>query len=237
MTLTPGTNPVPGVGAVAENIDDLPGLVYRAARPDYDQWLRHVTPAAGCRYPIRLAGCARTADASTGEVLTDLDTTGMPDGVLYTACGNRRASVCPSCAETYRGDTFHLVRSGLVGGKGVPSTVLSHPTVFVTLAAPSFGPVHAAHKTGTPCHPRRNPEVCPHGVTFSCLRRHEPGDDVAGQPFCLDCYDYFGQVVLPRGRTRCRGRGPRGCSVPRSLPRRRKPADLRLHPPRSCGVA
>jgi hypothetical protein len=196
MTFTPGTRVVPGVGAVAENIDDLAGLLYRAGRPDYEKWLRHVTPAAGCRYPIRLAGRARKADTATGELVADLDTTHMPDNVLYTACGNRRASVCPSCAETYRGDTFHLVRSGLVGGKGVPSTVTTHPTVFVTLAAPSFGPVHAAHKTGTPCHPRRTPEICPHGVTISCLQRHEPGDDLAGQPFCLDCYDHAGQVVF-----------------------------------------
>jgi hypothetical protein len=195
MTLTPGTPAVPGAGAVAE-IDDLPGLLYRAARPDYDRWLRHVSPAAGCRYPIRLAGRSRKADATTAEVVADLDTTHMPDGVLYTPCGNRRASVCPSCAETYRGDTFHLVRAGLLGGKGVPATVTTHPTVFLTLAAPSFGAVHTAHKTGKPCHPRRTPEVCPHGVTFSCLTRHEPSDDLAGVPFCLDCYDHVGQVVF-----------------------------------------
>ncbi len=194
-TLTPGTRPVPGVGAVAE-IDDLPGLLHRARQADYDRWLRHVTPVAGCRYPIQLAGRARTAATATGEILTDTDTARMPDGVLYTPCGNRRASVCPSCAETYRADTFHLVRAGLLGGKGVPESVTEHPTVFVTLAAPSFGEVHSAHKSGKPCHPRRNPHTCRHGVTFSCLRRHEPGDAYAGQPFCLDCYDHFHQVVF-----------------------------------------
>ncbi|RCW44686.1 hypothetical protein DFQ14_104276 [Halopolyspora algeriensis] len=194
-TLTPGAHAAPGAGAVAEP-DDWAGLLHRAAQADYDRWLSHITPAAGCRYPIQLAGRSRTADASTGEILADLDTARFPDGVLYTACGNRRASVCPSCAETYRGDTFHLVRSGLLGGKGVPDTVAEHPTVFVTLAAPSFGEVHTAHKTGKPCHPRREPHICPHGITFSCLRRHESGDQWAGQPFCLDCYDHFSQVVF-----------------------------------------
>jgi hypothetical protein len=29
--------------------------VARAARPDFDAWLRHVKPAAGCTSPIRLA--------------------------------------------------------------------------------------------------------------------------------------------------------------------------------------
>ncbi|GAB2749898.1 replication initiator protein RepSA [Salinifilum aidingensis] len=193
--LVPSAGPVLGTGAVAEPTT-LAGLVHRASQPDYDRWLAHITPAAGCRFPVRLTGRARTADANTGEVLSDLDATRAPDGVLYTPCGNRRATVCPSCAETYRSDTFHLVHSGLLGGKGVPETVAEHPTVFVTLAAPSFGEVHAAHKSGKPCHPRRNPHVCPHGVTFSCLQRHESGDEYAGRPFCLDCYDHHAQVVF-----------------------------------------
>jgi hypothetical protein len=52
----------------------------------------------------------------------------------------RRASVCPPCAETYRADTYQLIRAGLVGGKGVPETVTGHPCVFATFTAPSFGP-------------------------------------------------------------------------------------------------
>ena len=66
----------------------------------------------------------------------------MPDGVIYVPCGDRRASVCAWCAETYRADTYQLIRAGLVGGKGVPDSVASHPAVFATLTAPSFGPVH-----------------------------------------------------------------------------------------------
>ena len=71
----------------------------------------------------------------------------MPDGVIYKACGNRRATVCPSCAEVYRADAYQLVLAGLQGGKGVPDTVARHPAVFATLTAPGFGLVHTQRKT------------------------------------------------------------------------------------------
>ena len=67
----------------------------------------------------------------------------MPDGVIYKPCGNRRATVCPGCAETYRRDAYHLIRAGLIGGKGITPAVATHPAVFVTFTAPSFGPVHS----------------------------------------------------------------------------------------------
>ena len=59
------------------------------------------------------------------------------------ACGNRRITVCPGCAETYRRDAYHLLRAGLVGGKGITPDVAGHPAVFVTCTAPSFGLVHS----------------------------------------------------------------------------------------------
>ena len=33
-----------------------------------------------------------------GSLMASIDTDSMPDGAIYTPCGNRRASVCPSCA-------------------------------------------------------------------------------------------------------------------------------------------
>ena len=69
-------------------------------------------------------------------------TASEPDGVLRKACGNRRAAVCPQCAERYRQDAYHLIAAGMRGGKGVPDTIAGHPAVFVTLTAPSFGVVH-----------------------------------------------------------------------------------------------
>jgi hypothetical protein len=207
-TLTPGTSTVDvsGVGAVAEH-DTNPGLRFipRASRADYSAWLGHIRHAAGCLRPIRLSGRLWEVEPSTGRVVSVRSTDTMPDGVIYTACGNRRATVCPSCAETYRGDAYQLVRAGLVGGKGVPDTVTTHPTVFLTLTAPSFGPVHASspakghtkqHPRYAPCHPRRAPEVCPHGVVFDCRATHTPDDPAVGRPLCLDCYDHDSHVVF-----------------------------------------
>src|SRR3954464_3171919 len=97
-TNTPPSPPVSGRRPIYA--DDFARL--RAQDPRYFAWLRHITPAAGCTRPLRLAGEILTAHAPTGERLSYMTTAMMPDGVLYKACGNRRASVCPSCAEVYR---------------------------------------------------------------------------------------------------------------------------------------
>ena len=174
----------------------------------YDAWLDHIWPAAGCSHPIRLGGQIYRVDPATGEVTSTLPTSGLPDGIIYKACGNRRTSACPSCAETYRRDAFQLIRAGLVGGKGVPDHVATHPAVFATFTAPSFGPVHSrsvrlhscADKStcsckSQPCHARRDAEVCPHGRTLACFARHHRDDPLLGQPLCPDCYDHAGHVV------------------------------------------
>jgi hypothetical protein len=126
----------------------------------------------------------------------------MPDGVIYKPCGNRRATVCPSCAETYRRDAYQLVRTGLIGGRTIPRTVATNPAVFVTLTAPGFGPVHTRRTTTSgrviACRPRRTRQTCPHGVDLSCHRRHRDTEACLGQPLCLDCYDHPGQVVWNR---------------------------------------
>lgn len=69
-----------------------------AIRDDHDRWLAHVVGAAGCAHPIRLVGNLTHVETSTGRITADTHTSAMPDGVLYTPCGNRRASVCPGCA-------------------------------------------------------------------------------------------------------------------------------------------
>src|SRR5262245_12645596 len=115
-------------------------LAYQRATntADYFGWLDHVTSAAGCSHPIRLAGRVTTRDTTTGAITTTLSTEDMPDGVIYKNCGNRRAAVCPSCSVTYRRDAYQLIRAGLVGGKGVPTTVADHSAVFATFTAPGF---------------------------------------------------------------------------------------------------
>jgi len=180
----------------------------RAVQPGYFDWLSHVWPAAGCVNPVRLRGTSMTVDASTGEVLRQVDTADLPDGVIYKPCGNRRACECPSCAEVYRRDAFQVIRSGLIGGHGIPASVAEHPAVFATFTAPGFGPVHSrrvkthacADRSGCrcrplPCRARRDAGTCPHGRPLACYDRHGPGDPGVGKPLCPDCYDYDSHVV------------------------------------------
>ena len=121
-----------------------------------------------------------------------------PDGTLLKCCGNRREAVCPSCARTYRGDAFQLVASGMRGGKGVPETIAEHPLVFLTLTAPSFGPVHSRRVVdgqARRCRPRRKGEVCPHGVSLACNVVHDEDDPCLGEPICAQCFDYEHAVL------------------------------------------
>jgi len=172
----------------------------RASSADYWGWLSHVSAAAECTHPIRLSGHLDTVDTTTGAVTGTTSTQSMPDGVIYTPCGNRRAAVCPACSAVYRRDTFHLVAAGMVGGKGVPESVAGHPTFFLTLTAPSFGLVHSQRpdEHGKPrvCRPRRRPAVCPHGVDLCCPQTHPDEARALGTPLCLDCYDHDATVVF-----------------------------------------
>ena len=175
-------------------------LVERAGRADYGRWLSGARSAGGCLRPVRLRPSMLRADPHTGELRpAAVDSPDAPDGVIYKACGDRRASVCPPCAETYRRDTWQLIAAGLRGGKGVPAEVSAHPAVFVTLTAPSFGLVHTRRTASTgrvlPCRPRRKPAPCPHGVDLRCGRHHEQDESALGLPLCLDCYQHAGQVV------------------------------------------
>ena len=153
----------------------------------------------GCLQPVLLRGRVDHIDGATGELLHRYTTVHEPGGVLPIACKTRRASRCPPCAETYRADTYQLIRAGLTGGKGIPATVAQHPCVFTTLTAPSFGPVHAHRERdgkALACHPRRNAGACPHGVRMSCTQKHARDDDQLGEPLCPDCYDYTGSVLF-----------------------------------------
>jgi len=186
-----------GTGASTRTLDAQ--LLDRAARPDYHQWLAGTAAAGGCVRPVRLRGTIRDINPATGEILRTLDTDTLPDRAIYTPCGDRRGSVCPACAETYRRDTYQLIRAGLTGGKGIPETVASHPCVFATFTAPSFGPVHTRHLQpggrAARCRPRRKATVCLHGRRLSCGQRHRETDSCLGRPLCSDCYDYQAAVV------------------------------------------
>lgn len=168
-------------------------VIARAADPaTFERWALQGRTARWCSHPVRLAGTTTTLDPTSGEVLSRYNTAGEPNGTLIKACGQRRATACPQCAELYRADAWHLIAAGLRGGKGVARSVATHPMVFVTLTAPSFGAVHSQrerHGLARPCRSGRG-GACRHGQDRTCRLIHETGDERLGQPLCPDCFDY-----------------------------------------------
>lgn len=124
--------------------------------------------------------------------MSNYDTRHEPGERLLVRCRNRRATVCPACSRLHAGDTYHLVRAGLLGGKNVPATVRNRPRLFVTLTAPSFG---AVHRMGEVCRPRRDGGTCEHGRPLGCGTTHHTDAPAIGQPLCPDCYDYTAHVL------------------------------------------
>src|SRR3954452_22624963 len=177
----------------------LTDVFKRAADPDaWERFERQLRSTGYCRQPVRLHGGVDWMDAGTGEIVRSYSTDREPDGTLLKCCGNRREAVCPSCAQTYRGDAFQLVAAGMRGGKGVPEMVTEHPLVFLTLTAPSFGPVHSRRVVdgkARRCRPRRKGETCQHGVSLECSEVHGEDDERLGEPLCAECFDYEHAVL------------------------------------------
>jgi hypothetical protein len=148
-----------------------------------------------CTHPIVLAGSSVLVERGTGRIVNHPGTGGWPARVVALRCRNRRAAVCPSCSALYRLDAYHLIAAGLRGGKDTPAEVADRPRLFVTLTAPSFGPVHLGpDRHGQPrcCHPRtrRRP------ARWVCGRWHPPTDPAIGTPLDACGYDYPGQVLF-----------------------------------------
>lgn len=153
-----------------------------AGAPGFDRWQEQIHRTSGCSQPIHLTGWTLTRDKATGETLHRYSTATEPGGRLRLACGNRRASRCPACAWTYAGDTYHLIRAGLAGDdrRDIPADVRDHPRVFLTLTAPSFGPVH--NRPGVrPCR---------------CGAHHTDDDPALGTPLDPGTYDYACAVLF-----------------------------------------
>ncbi|MCZ7416922.1 MULTISPECIES: replication initiator [unclassified Streptomyces] len=143
--------------------------------------VRQLSSLGGCAQPIRLEGQRTEIDAFTGEILRELKSKELPAGHLLVRCGNRRTTRCPSCAELYRQDTYHLIAVGLRGGKNIPDQVSTHPRVFATLTAPSYGPVHGRRVGGS--------------ARCRCGRTHAQGDPLLGTALDPERYDYTGAVL------------------------------------------
>lgn len=133
-----------------------------------------------CRHPIRLTGRGLLVEAGTGRVLAD---TGDRQ-TISVRCRNRRAARCPACSTLYKLDAFHLITAGL---RDEPTVV--RPRVFVTVTAPSFGPVHLGPARGGLLR------AC-HRDEAGCGRWHLPGDPLIGTPLEPDGYDHPGQVLF-----------------------------------------
>ncbi|MFJ8931784.1 replication initiator protein RepSA [Streptomyces sp. NPDC102364] len=153
-----------------------------AGSTGFDRWQDQIKRTGGCSDPIHLTGWSITKDRATGETLRHYTTDTEPGGRLRIACGNRRASRCPACAWTYAGDTYHLIRAGLVGDTRheIPAAIRNRPRVFATLTAPSFGPVHNQPTRGA-CR---------------CGTDHRDDDPALGTPLDWTKYDYAGAVLF-----------------------------------------
>ncbi|MFF7166340.1 replication initiator protein RepSA [Streptomyces sp. NPDC008086] len=173
------TNTATPAGLDAATLGDMLRV---AGSADFNRWQDQIRRTGGCSDPIHLTGWSITKDKATGEMLRSYTTDTEPGGRLRIACGNRRASRCPACAWTYAGDTFHLIRAGLVGDTRheIPAAIRHRPRVFATLTAPSFGPVH-----NRPAH-----GAC------RCGTAHRDDDPVLGTPLDADAYDYAGAVLF-----------------------------------------
>lgn len=186
------TSPVqlalPGVPDTVDTAKVVEQMVRRATSMGFESWWRRAESVGFCAHPIQLVGS---------------DEYGR-EQVVWTRCNNRRAQVCPSCSDLYARDTWQLVHAGAAGGHhGVPTAVADRPQVFLTLTAPSFGPVHTTttgddRKSGV-CrdhHRIGGYRRCPHGKPLWCSTAHNFDDQHVGQPLCADCYDYAGHVLF-----------------------------------------
>ena len=163
----------------------------------YENLTRAAKGARYCQRPVQLSH----HEPMPGEIGHFFDDRAPSrddfDIVHFKACGTRRASLCAPCSRIYQGDARSLIRVGLLGGKGIPEDVRSHPAVFATLTPPSFGKVHQAKSRDgivMQCHPR-NSGFCEHGRRMECWKRHNSDEEIVGSPLCDQCYDYEGAVI------------------------------------------
>jgi hypothetical protein len=106
--------------ALAVPADLVDAVLARASHSDLGRLEAQLRSSGYCARPVRLCGHVEVCDKN-GRRQRVWSTDGEPDGILRKACGNRREAVCPSCAERYRQDAYHLIAAGLRGGKTVPT--------------------------------------------------------------------------------------------------------------------
>ena len=155
----------------------------------YDEVLEAAGRASYCSRPIRLSSPREhlppsvvSASPSAGD---------FEDGIVFKACGTRRANLCRACSDRYKGDARVLIRQGLDSALTSTGSKLA---AFATFTAPSFGAVHRVARGRQPCHGASG--TCIHGRPRGCNARHRESDESLGTPICFECYDYEGAVVF-----------------------------------------
>ena len=167
---------------------------------DFDAWSEAASRVGHCANPIRLRRPLRRPSTRRPVRWSRSYSSARraARGDLHVRCGNRRAAECPSCSRLYAADTFHLIRAGVAGGKGVPEAVAENPLVFATLTAPSFGPVHGTRDDGGRCRPtpRRAGRAARTAGRRPAMTAHDRGRPArSGSRCAADCYDYASHVV------------------------------------------
>lgn len=195
--LVEGLDRQPDVGLGIDPASMSRGELFELVEADrWLPWTEALEQVGNCVRPIQLRGRTERVDVATGEIVSTYSSEHEPLGVTHIRCGNRRESACPACSRLHAGDTYQLIRAGVVGGKTVPERVADNPLVFATLTAPSFGKVHGRRDGTQACHPRtRGAAICEHGRSRTCTVRHHEQDELLGQPLCPECYDYSSQLV------------------------------------------
>ena len=74
-------------------------LDLRTDTPRFDGYADALARVGNCAHPIRLRRHTHTIDTATGEVVDSYSSDTAPLGVTHVRCGNRRATVCPSCSR------------------------------------------------------------------------------------------------------------------------------------------
>jgi hypothetical protein len=152
-------------------------ITQKLRRLDYPAWRAKVEASGGCARPIHLTGHSEL-HTTTGNVLH------RHSGQIMIRCGNRRATVCEPCSRRYATNAFHLLRAGLSGGHKDLPPLTDRPRAFLTLTAPSFGPVHTRRVS-------TRSRVIPCG----CGEHHHKDDPRIGTPTDPNTYDYIGAVL------------------------------------------
>lgn len=185
--------------------------------------IRQLSSLGGCAQPIRLEGQRTEIDAFTGEILRELKSKELPAGHLLVRCGNRRTSRCPSCAELYRQDTYHLIAAACAAARTSPTrsppTPASSPPSPHPHTAPSTGdawavPRAAAAGTPTPMATRSSaPRSTPSSTTTPVRCCGTPTPPPCGPASCSTCAAPSPQ--RPDSRSDCSPRSS-GSRTPRS---------------------